>query len=153
PRTSDKIKYLTLAVVGPSICGALLAWWLRHMTSVSTDDPGVLMYVLLWVTENLTPAIVPGIWLHAIVGSLRRPFGWEKKENRWGGWVGITLAHTVPGTITLFLSISIALFLVTSRLGEINVTANAWDKIHDLAGASVAFRGLVFATSVALLIA
>jgi class 3 adenylate cyclase len=151
PRIADKIKYLTLAVVAPSICGAPLAWWLRHVQHVSPNDPDILTYTRLWVTENFIPAIFPGIWLQTIVGSLRRPFGWAK-ESRWTGWVGLTLAHAVPGTITLFLSIGVSVFLVTRRLDE-TIGPNPWDKIHELAGGNSIFRGLVVATSVALLIA
>jgi class 3 adenylate cyclase len=151
PRLDDKIKYLTLAIVSPSICGALLAWWLRRTAGVGASDPDALTYTLLWVVENFMPAVFPGIWLHGVVGSLRKPSGWAR-ESRWAGWVGLTLAHAVPGAITLFLSIGIALFLVASRLGEIDVTSNAWDKVHVLAGASATFRWLVLATSVSLLV-
>ena len=150
PRIQDIVKYLTLAVIGPSICGAVLAWWLRRATGVGTSDSNVPTYAFFWVAENFTPAVFPGIWLHRVVGSLRRPTGWAT-ESRWAGWVGLTLAHAVPGTITLFLSISACLFLVTSRLREIDI-ANPWDKIHELVGNSATFRWLVLATSVSLLI-
>ncbi|HLH88297.1 MAG TPA: adenylate/guanylate cyclase domain-containing protein [Xanthobacteraceae bacterium] len=150
PRIQDIVKYLILAVICASICGALLAWWLRSWTGVGANDSDVLTYTFFWVAENFTPAVFPGIWLHRVIGSLRRPTGWAT-ESRWAGWVGLTLAHAVPGTVTLFLSISACLFLVTSRLREIDIP-NPWDKIHELAGNSATFRWLVLATSVSLLI-
>jgi class 3 adenylate cyclase len=76
---SDKLRYLMMVISIPSIIGAFLAWSIRFAV-LGIDDP-LLSHVAYWTLENLTPAIVPGLWLHKVIGQSFRPFAWESRTN------------------------------------------------------------------------
>lgn len=172
-RFRDKVSYLVGGVIVPSACGAGLGWWLHVWTKHGAPVGPFLPYMGWWVLENLLPALLPGIWLHRVVDSLRRPFAWTR-DGRKTNWVSRTLEYTAPWTLTLFLTGSFALFLVFSELHQADASHNfsppppaeggisgetaahkgsreSLSSVREFAGHNPIFRWLVFSMCISIL--
>src|SRR5215472_14020724 len=113
PTLGDRIKYLVGAVAVPSAIGGLLAWYLRSLYP-STADPSPLMYVGKWTTENLLPALFPGIWIHRVVGEFYRPFNWEA-GGRLKSWARQSVEQALPWIVSM-MTVGAMLILIVERV-------------------------------------
>ena len=149
---SDKLKYLVAGAAFPSLCGGLIAWQLRNWAGIGEADGRPVDYAFWWAVENVTPAIFPGIWLHGVVGSIRRPFAWDR-EHYWTGWAGQTLEGAGPWIATIFISVAMTLLLVARQIGGGDLSPEVWSRIHEVTATSPEMRWLVFAMCVMMLVA
>lgn len=106
----DRFKYLVLAVILPSFTGGCVAWLLRSLVPTLDDGP-LLSFAALWALENLLPAILPGLWLHGVIGDA------EETTIRTAGsktWMRKTLDYTTPWMLSL-AAVALMLILVVAR--------------------------------------
>jgi class 3 adenylate cyclase len=136
----DRLKYLAFGVVLPSALGGALSLLLQIRAHTAAADTSFLQYTGYWTLENAIPVIFPGIWLHGVVSTLRRPFEWNR-ESYSTSWVGRSFEYTAPWVVSLFITLSISLYLV------------AWTKIHNFSSVGLGFSLLVVSGIVSILIA
>ncbi len=111
--SKDKTKYLLAAIVFPSVVGGLLAWYLRSLYP-TTSDPRVAVYVGKWTTENVLPALFPGLWIHKVVGEFYRPFNWES-GGRLKSWTRQSLEQALPWVVSM-MTVGAMLILIVVRV-------------------------------------
>jgi adenylate cyclase len=114
---SARVRYIVFAVAIPSMVGATMAWLLRSLYPDVHDAP-LPNYVFSWTAENVLPALIPGIWLHRIVGESYRPFAWEV-GRRPKSWVRKTIEHCAPWLLSLS-TVGAMLVLVVVRMVRLN---------------------------------
>jgi class 3 adenylate cyclase len=147
---ADVLKYLNLAVVVPSFAGGATAWALRQWTDPNANDPPLLNYSLWWTIENLVPVVLPGVWLHWTVGELYSPVRREKASTP-RSWMVNTLYYATPWMLTLLIVGALVVVAVWHQISGSRVTPSIWNRVHEIAAASLSFRLLVLALSVAIL--
>ena len=101
PGLRDKLAYLGAAVVAPSFVGGCAAWLLFRAAGAGPDAP-LFQYAGWWTAENLVPAVLPGLWLHGVVGDIYRPFTWDARGRsrswRRGRWSTPGLGSSPSGS-------------------------------------------------------
>ncbi|HXA16678.1 MAG TPA: caspase family protein [Thermoanaerobaculia bacterium] len=157
---SSRIQYVALAVAVPSFIGGCLAWFLRAFAEPNANDPRMIIYALWWTGENVLPAVVPGIWLHQVLGELYAPFRWQS-GGQPHSWRRRTLDNATPWMITLLLFAAIIIGLVSRQLmsaGRIQAAGwshawavSMWRSVYELTGESPLLRGLVLTLMITIL--
>jgi class 3 adenylate cyclase len=150
PSWLDKVKYLLFIVFMPSVIGASAAWILRQWVDSDADDPVYFSYVGWWTAENFLPAMVPGIWLHSVVGEMYRPFAWGIRD-RARSWLRRTFEYATPWMVSLLIVGAMILSLVLHEIRSVKVTPAIWKRVHEISSENVPFRWLVLALAVSIL--
>lgn len=148
----DILKYLTLAVAFPSAVGGTLLWVIRHLISQTDHDPFVF-HISWWTFENLVPALIPGIWLHRVVGELvHGPYAW-RSAGRSRSYARKTFEYAIPWMITLIIVGVLVVFIVLQRIGGVKPTLITWKQVHDAVGEHYLLPYIVTALSISILYA
>lgn len=157
----QRARYLALAVAAPSFIGGCCAWVLRNYFEAGAAYSSITPYALWWTAENTLPAIVPGIWLHQVMGELYSPFRWESAGGRPGSWRRRTFDYATPWMATLLLFAALIIGLISqqlrfegralqSRLSHA-WAVSMWTSVYDITAGSVVLRCLVLALILAIL--
>lgn len=147
----DRLKYLVITA-GSSVVGAVSAWLLFHAFDAHVEP--LDRHVFLWTLENVIPALLPGIWLHGVVGEAYRIDGWEQGRKPVS-WMRRTVAHAVPWMATLLVVGAMLVVMLVREAGADDVSlTNAtqfWDRFRQEATEVPALRYLALALMFAIL--
>ncbi len=141
----DCIKYLFITMVSAATGGAV-AWALATAFGHAPTEGG-LHFTGLWMFENTTPAILPGIWLHRVVSATSQPFT-ESENTHPKSWMRRTLEYTIPWMATLvIISTLLGVMLVSRHTGA----TGFWDEFLKNATTTPALRIIALVLSISIL--
>jgi class 3 adenylate cyclase len=147
----EKAKYLSFAVIGPSLVGSCTAWTYRHFFLANANDPPLHEYALWWTAENTVPAILPGLWLHKVVGELYNLRPWQGAPRRRKSYMGRTFQYAIPWMLTLVIVGVLVVFIVLRRMGGVGAPGGPWQRVHEAVGEYPLFPFLVVSLSISIL--